>query len=138
MTSAYLTRQCERWTRPAAHLFVRPDWRRFVPRDADDHPFALYERKYRPDQPRVAAGGPAGGQWTSDGGAGPTDNGEDRPHENKPSKVDVAGGVTFVCTVGVRILYGDGTHKVRYDCANGISIWREGPGHRFPGIIIQR
>ena len=70
MTSAYLARQLERWTRPDAHLFVRPDWRRFVPRDADVHPFALYERKYRPDQPRVPAGNSDGGQWTADGGGG--------------------------------------------------------------------
>jgi len=70
MTSAYLTRQLDRWTRPDAHLLVRPDWRRFVPRDADDHPFALYERKYRPDQPRVPAGNSDGGQWTADGGGG--------------------------------------------------------------------
>lgn len=69
MTSPYLTRQLERWTRPNAHLFVRPDWRRFVPRDQDDHPFALYENKYRPDQPRVPAGNPDGGQWTADGGS---------------------------------------------------------------------
>jgi len=68
-STAYLTRQLERWTRPNAHLFVRPDWRRFVPRDQDDHPFALYENKYRPDQPRVPAGNPDGGQWTADGGS---------------------------------------------------------------------
>lgn len=70
MTSPYLTRQLERWTRPNAHLFVRPDWRRVAPRAADDHPFALYENKYRPDQPRVPAGNPDGGQWTADGAGG--------------------------------------------------------------------
>jgi len=70
MTSPYLARQLERWTRPNAHLFVRPDWRRHTPRDQDDHPFALYERKYRADQPRVPAGSREGGQWTGDGGGG--------------------------------------------------------------------
>jgi hypothetical protein len=48
MTSPYLTRQRDRWTRPNARLFVRPDWRRFVPQDQDEHPFAFYENKYRP------------------------------------------------------------------------------------------
>ncbi len=67
MTSPYLTRQRDRWTRPNAHLFVRPDWRRFVPHDQDEHPFAFYENKYRPDQPRVPAGSREGGQWTADG-----------------------------------------------------------------------
>lgn len=70
MTSPYLTRQRERWTLPNAHLFVRPDWRRFVPRDQDHHPFALYEGKYRPDQLRVPAGDSDGGQWTAEGGGG--------------------------------------------------------------------
>ncbi len=70
MTSAYLTRQRDRWTRPNAHLFVRPDWRRFASQDEDDHPFALYEQKYRSDQPRVPAGSRDGGQWTADGANG--------------------------------------------------------------------
>ena len=60
-------RQLKRWTRPDAHRFVRADWRRFVrPGIANELPFALYERKYKPDQPRVPAGSSTGGQWTSD------------------------------------------------------------------------
>jgi hypothetical protein len=36
-----------------------------------------FARKYRPDQPRVPAGNPDGGQWTSEGGAeGDADNGQ--------------------------------------------------------------
>jgi hypothetical protein len=31
---------------------------------------ALLETRYRPDQPRVPAGSPDGGQWTDDGGTG--------------------------------------------------------------------
>ena len=51
--------------------FVRPDWRRHVrPGFERDHPFALYEQKYDPNQPRVPAGDPAGGQWTSDSSSG--------------------------------------------------------------------
>ena len=59
--------QLKRWTRPDAHHFVRADWRRQVrPGFEGDHPFALYERKYDPNQARVPSGSPAGGQWTSD------------------------------------------------------------------------
>ncbi|MBI2713652.1 MAG: hypothetical protein HYX37_04265 [Rhizobiales bacterium] len=61
----YLEHQLKRWMRPDAHHFVRPDWRRFVrPEFQADHPFALYEGKYSPEQPRVPAGSREGGQWT--------------------------------------------------------------------------
>lgn len=63
----WLEHQLRRWMRPDAHRFVRPDWRRHVrPGFERDHPFALYEQKYRPDQPRVPAGNPDGGEWTAD------------------------------------------------------------------------
>jgi hypothetical protein len=70
--SAYLEHQLKRWMRPDAHHFVRPDWRRHIrPGYQDEVPLALYQRKYSPDQPRVPAGSPEGGQWTSgEGGAG--------------------------------------------------------------------
>ena len=69
--SEYQEHQLKRWTRPDAHRFVRPDWRRHVrPGFERDHPFALYEQKYDPNQPRVPAGDPAGGQWTSDSSSG--------------------------------------------------------------------
>jgi len=70
---AALERALLRGMRPDAHLFVRPDWRRHVrPGFEDDLPFALYEQKYRPDQPRVPAGSREGGQWTDDeSGPGP-------------------------------------------------------------------
>jgi hypothetical protein len=67
----YLEHQLKRWMRPDAHRFIRPDWRRFVrPEFQADHPFALYERKYSADQPRVPAGSHEGGQWTNEGGGG--------------------------------------------------------------------
>jgi NlpC/P60 family putative phage cell wall peptidase len=70
----WLDHQLKRWMRPDAYRFVRPDWRRHVrPGYEAEFPFALYERKYSPDQPRVPAGDPSGGQWTSDGGAGKND-----------------------------------------------------------------
>jgi hypothetical protein len=70
--------------RPDAHLWIRPDAYRFMPpgsplytgRDVvkyfwpdpqPDQP-PHYGRKYSPDQPRVPAGNPDGGQWTDEGG----------------------------------------------------------------------
>ena len=83
--------QLERWTRPDAHRFVRPDWRRFVtPGCEDELPFGRYGRKYSPDQPRVPAGVPTGGEWTSEGpatGLQSTRRGSDR-------HVQVAGDIT--------------------------------------------
>jgi len=64
INAAYLEHQLKRWMRPDAHHFVRPDWRKFVrPGFEDDHPFALYERKYRSDQLRDDHG-----RWADEGG----------------------------------------------------------------------
>jgi hypothetical protein len=63
---AALAHELKRWMRPDAHRFVRPDWRHFVrPGFEKDHPFALYERKYREDQLRDDRG-----RWADEGGAG--------------------------------------------------------------------
>ena len=68
--NAYLEHQLKRWMAPDAHRFIRPDWRRFVQPGSDLWSvYELYERKYRPDQPRVPDGSPEGGQWTSEGAA---------------------------------------------------------------------
>jgi len=81
--SAYLDDQLKRWMRPDAHHFVRPDWRRFIrPGFEDDHIFALYERKYSPEQPRVPAGSREGGQWTDGEGGGD----EEIPANAKPAQ----------------------------------------------------
>ena len=64
--------QLKRWMRSDAHRFIRPDWRRYVvPGSELAALYERYERKYRPDQPRVPAGVPEGGQWTGVGGASP-------------------------------------------------------------------
>jgi hypothetical protein len=61
-----LAHELKRWIRPDAHRFIRPDWRRFVrPGFENDHPFALYERKYREDQLRDDIG-----RWADEGGGG--------------------------------------------------------------------
>jgi hypothetical protein len=60
---AWLAREQRRWLRPDAHRWWRPDHVRF------DKPNG-FERKYSPDQPRVPAGSPDGGQWTGGGPSG--------------------------------------------------------------------
>jgi hypothetical protein len=78
--------------------------------------------KYRPDQPRVPAGNPDGGQWTAEGGSlTGTQN------QSKPSKfIRVAGEVIEVC-VGSGFSeaidkYGNSLGwTITYDCADGYS-----------------
>jgi hypothetical protein len=66
---AWLRHQQSRWLRPDAARWVRPDAARFLPPGADVvKAFPALARKFNPDQPRVPAGNPDGGQWT-DGGA---------------------------------------------------------------------
>jgi hypothetical protein len=78
---SFTQHQLQRWMRPDAHHFVRADWRRHVrPGHERDLPFALYERKYSADQPRVPSGSLAGGQWTSDGGASSVADGSNDSH----------------------------------------------------------
>lgn len=49
--------------------WLRHDWRRYVQRGSELEKFyEEIERKYRPDQARVPAGNPDGGQWTDEGG----------------------------------------------------------------------
>lgn len=59
--------ELKRWMRPNAHLFIRPDWRRHVAGGSEAAAlYALYERKYRPDQARIPAGSREGGRWTDE------------------------------------------------------------------------
>ena len=75
---AWLDKMRSRWLRPNGHLYVRPDGARYLRPDGHrylrpDHarfdPLDALVRKYSPDQPRVPAGNPDGGQWT-DGNVG--------------------------------------------------------------------
>ncbi len=54
---AWLDHQRKRWMRPDAHRYICPDMHRW---QAPAYP----ERKFDPDQPRVPAGSPDGGQWS--------------------------------------------------------------------------
>jgi hypothetical protein len=124
----YLEYQLKRWMRPDAHRFVRPHWRRFVrPEFQQDHPFALYERKYSPDQPRDDHG-----RWT-DGTAQQPLGGisSDQMH--------VAGTVIHVCIAGSSSRFtiaGIKSYSVTYNCAGGRSFLRSGSGHNLPIIVI--
>lgn len=62
---AWLRHQQQRWLRPDAARWVRPDAARFLAPGADvAKAFPALARKYSPNQPRVPAGNPDGGQWT--------------------------------------------------------------------------
>jgi hypothetical protein len=62
--------QRARWMRPDAYRWIRPDAARFLVPGADpSNVFPALQRKFSPDQPRVPAVNPDGGQWTDgDGG----------------------------------------------------------------------
>jgi hypothetical protein len=51
----------QRWMRPDAERWLRADAERWLRHDR--------RKAYDPDQPRVPAGSPEGGQWTGDGGS---------------------------------------------------------------------
>jgi len=70
MTSTEIPeRQRRHWMRPDARNFIRPDWRNFVKPGFENEFLRPYGLKYSPDQPRVPAGNPDGGQWTSEEGS---------------------------------------------------------------------
>lgn len=63
--NAYEAAQRRRWMRPDADRWLRPDAARFLkPGRIASKAFFGAERKYNPNQPRVPAGNPDGGQWT--------------------------------------------------------------------------
>lgn len=63
----WLQHQRQRWLRPDAERYLRSDAARWMRSDLLQllQPPPC-ERKYRPDQPRVPAGNPDGGQWTTE------------------------------------------------------------------------
>ena len=66
LNSGWEQSQRRRWMRHDAQRWIRPDAHRWM-RPGFEHDIALQllDRKYSPDQPRVPAGNPDGGQWTS-------------------------------------------------------------------------
>lgn len=60
--------------RPDAHRWLRPDAARFLAPGIDPaSAFPALDRKFNPNQPRVPAGNPDGGQWTDGDETGQTD-----------------------------------------------------------------
>ena len=115
------------------------------------------EVKYSPSQPRVPRGDSRGGQWTdgSTGGSiarpmGSADVGNlgesselgfnIAPGNTVTDGVQVA-DVIRVCTVagaGRATVDGVKTHFVIYECFGGRTFRKDGLGHKFPGIVLDR
>ncbi|MHB8272432.1 hypothetical protein [Bradyrhizobium sp.] len=123
----------------------------------------LEEAKYSPDQPRVPAGNPRGGQWTDRSGGQSTGTNLSQPMGNvdtgdvsglselgdlfriKPDDTNTDGeqvaDVIRVCTVagaGRATVDGVKTHFVIYECFGGRTFRVDGPGHNFPGVVVDR
>ncbi|MCG6203160.1 hypothetical protein LPW26_00800 [Rhodopseudomonas sp. HC1] len=80
----WLRHQQMRWQRPDGYRWVCPDAARFLkPGSELANAFPVLAFKYSPNQPRVPAGHPDGGQWTS-GTSGPADFADalGAPHAN--------------------------------------------------------
>lgn len=78
--------------------------------------------KYAPNQPRVPAGNSDGGRWTSAAGVS--------QRLAYVIKVCIISGVSRG-THG----YGNKSWRATYDCADGRSFVRQGPGHSPPGLV---
>lgn len=69
MHPAYEAAQRQRWLRPDADRWLRPDAARFLAPGVDpSSALPALSCKFNPNQPRVPAGNPDGGQWTDGGG----------------------------------------------------------------------
>ena len=121
--------ELKRWMRPDAHLFIRPDWRKFVPPKLQaDHPFALYENKYRPDQARVPAGSRDGGQWTDEEGSGGDGGGADGasdadeiPANAKPIQFDPSKAGYHLYQAGPNVVSSGGLNVSREEMADQLA-----------------
>ena len=86
------------------------------------------QRKYRPDQPRVPAGNPDGGQWTSEGGG-----------TAAVSRARRIAEVIQICVTSGKSLttneFGVKRFRVIYECPGGQTIEQEGFGHSPAGFI---
>jgi hypothetical protein len=86
-----------------------------------------FARKYNPDQPRVAAGSPEGGQWVGASEAA-----------NTPGLTQLALVIRVCVLSGVaRIVdaFGNRSYSATYECAGGRLFTRQGLGHNVPGLV---
>lgn len=107
--------------------------------EAKVHQFTLIERvKYNPNQPRVPAGNPDGGQWTQVGsGAG---EGLSLSRWLSPQERTQLVEVIRVCIIsGVARLTDEEdrkTYSAIYDCFGGRTVRLRGAGHSPPGLVL--
>ena len=97
--------------------------------------FLRGKANFNPDQPRDDHGrwtDAGGGQGTGDDGGGGAAAGAGMAERTR-----IVGTVIPICVVEGKALFSDRTHTVTYRCADGRTIRRIGPGHSFPGIILQ-
>ena len=90
----------------------------------------ILEGKYRPDQPRLPAGNPDGGQFT-DGGGG-------RGVSTVSPGRRLADVIQICVTKGKSLVtneFGVKTFSVTYDCPGGKELRLEGFGHNPPGFV---
>jgi len=134
-----LARERRRWMRPNADLYVRPDAYRwmspasprlfgkdavgyFWPEPTRTEPTSIPEYKYNPDQPRVPAGNPDGGQRVS------------------ADTIQVAGTVIRICLAGSRSLitdsWGNKSYWIEYNCLRGRTFTLRGSGHDIRAIVL--
>jgi len=122
--------QRRRWMRPNAHLYVRPDAARWLRPNQQLWQGPNYdERKYNPNQPRVPAGGPDGGQWTDGSGGRVRLASSEIPRLGPRSKLGIA---IFVARQAIKLfrdqnllhnLFGHEEGTVAYTKINDVAIY---------------
>jgi hypothetical protein len=76
----WLAHQRQRWMLPDPSRWLQPDQSKWLqPDHSRFQPPQYHEQKYAPNQPRVPAGNPDGGEWTSGGGAATRLAASDKP-----------------------------------------------------------
>jgi hypothetical protein len=91
--------------------------------------FLLRKANFNPDQPRVPAGNPDGGQWTKVPGWGGNGN---------ASRLVRLADVINICIAAGISRWREGNfmrYKVTYDCRDGRELVREGFGEP-PGLVL--
>lgn len=139
-----------RWMRPNAHLFIRQDAHRFMAPGATWHigrdvvkyfePFRrdgrgleTRERKYSPNQPRIPAGGPGGGRWTSGGGFA---SGHSEGGALGGDQIAVGESDTFSFGLGATSFDADGWETVATDFSSDGLLTRELAINKLDGTKI--
>jgi hypothetical protein len=90
--------------------------------------------KYNPAQPRVPAGEPDGGQWTSG-----LSGGQRIHNQNSRSRSQALAEIISICIISGKAVitdkYGNSSFSATYECPDGSTIQRQGFGKKIPGLI---